>query len=188
MEESQQEPQERGKGLRDSNGLFSKFTVERRILPTLNQMHGSAKTFQHYSNRMKILKTKYLGAAELLRFSSGFGWDATTKRFTAPDEVWTEYIKAHPNYKKFRDETFEEFDDLKIIFERNLATGRSAIGLGDTTDARTTETAEAEKEQPNHGEEFSFNVQENYESQSSFFGSPSNDTVEKLPLRKKQKN
>ncbi|CAN7077253.1 unnamed protein product, partial [Brassica oleracea var. botrytis] len=211
MEESQQEPQERGKGsyvqwssqenktlinllldciaagLRDSNGLFSKFTVERRILPTLNQMHGSAKTFQHYSNRMKILKTKYLGAVELLRFSSGFGWDATTKRFTAPDEVWTEYIKAHPNYKKFRDETFEEFDDLKIIFERNLATGRSAIGLGDTTDAGTTETAEAEKEQPNHGEEFSFNIQENYESQSSFFGSPSNDTVEKLPLRKRQK-
>ena len=43
---------------------------------------------------MKILKTKYLGAAELLRFSSGFGWDATTKRFTAPDEVWTEYIKV----------------------------------------------------------------------------------------------
>lgn len=60
MEESQQEPQEGGKssyvqwspqenntlinllldcitaGLRDSNGLFSKFTVERRILPPLN--------------------------------------------------------------------------------------------------------------------------------------------------------
>ncbi|KAJ4889008.1 Myb/SANT-like domain protein [Raphanus sativus] len=43
---------------------------------------------------MKILKTKYLAAAELLRFSSGFGWDSATKRFTAPDEVWTEYIKA----------------------------------------------------------------------------------------------
>ena len=27
-------------GLRDSNGTFSKFTVERRILPTLNRMHG----------------------------------------------------------------------------------------------------------------------------------------------------
>ncbi|XP_056863329.1 uncharacterized protein At2g29880-like [Raphanus sativus] len=211
MEESQQEPQERGKGsyvqwspqenktlinllldcvaagLRDSNGLFSKFTVERRILPTLNQMHGSTKTFQHYSNRMKILKTKYLNAAELLRFSSGFGWDSTTKRFTAPDEVWAEYIKAHPNYKKFRDETFEEFDDLKIIFERNLATGRNAIGLGDTTDARTTGIAETEKERPNYGEEFPFNAPENYESQSSFFGSPSNDTVEKLPVRKRQR-
>ncbi|KAL0887404.1 hypothetical protein Bca101_011387 [Brassica carinata] len=150
-------------------------------------MHGSTKKFQHYSNRMKILKRKYLGAAELLRFSSGVGWDSTTKRFTAPDEVWTEYIKGHPNYKKFHDESFEEFDDLKIIFERNLATGRNATGLGDTTDARTTGIAETEKEQPNYGEEFSFDVQQKYESPSSFFGSPSNDTVEKLPVRKRQK-
>ena len=61
MEESQQEPQQRGKGsyvqwspqenktlinllldciaasLRDSNGLFSKFTVERRILFSTTQ-------------------------------------------------------------------------------------------------------------------------------------------------------
>lgn len=81
-------------GLRDSNGTFSKFTVERRILPTLNRMHEGNKNHQHYLNRMKILKTKYLNAAELLRFSSGFGWDSTTKRFTAPKEVWAEYLKV----------------------------------------------------------------------------------------------
>ena len=43
---------------------------------------------------MKIMKTKYLNAAELLRFSSGFGWDSTTKRFTASKEVWAEYLKV----------------------------------------------------------------------------------------------
>ncbi|CDY14966.1 BnaA10g08900D [Brassica napus] len=69
---------------------------------------------------MKILKTKYLNAAELLRFSSGFGWDSTTKRFTASKEVWAEYLKAHPKFKRFRDETFEEFDDLKLIFDKKL--------------------------------------------------------------------
>ncbi|WZZ74670.1 hypothetical protein YC2023_086040 [Brassica napus] len=57
-------------------------------------MHGCNKTYQHYSNRMKILKTKYLNAAELLLFSSGFGWDSTTKRFTASKEVWDEYLKV----------------------------------------------------------------------------------------------
>ncbi|CAN6882372.1 unnamed protein product [Brassica oleracea] len=55
-------------GLRDSNGTFIKFMVEKRILPTLNRFHGCKKTFQYYSNRMKILKTKYLNAAELLCF------------------------------------------------------------------------------------------------------------------------
>ena len=81
-------------GLRNSDGTFRKYTVERRILPTLNRLHGCSKTYQHYSNRMKILKTKYLNAAELLHFSSGFGWDSTTKRFTASKEVWTEYLKV----------------------------------------------------------------------------------------------
>uniref|UniRef100_A0A0D3D712 Uncharacterized protein n=1 Tax=Brassica oleracea var. oleracea TaxID=109376 RepID=A0A0D3D712_BRAOL len=136
-------------GLRDSNDTFSKFTVERRILPTLNRMHGCNKTYQHYSNRMKIMKTKYLNAAELLRFSSGFGWDSTTKRFTASKEVWDEYLKAHPKFKKFRDETFEEFDDLKLIFDKNIATDTNAIGLGETTDAQTVRVTETEKEQAN---------------------------------------
>ncbi|KAG5388671.1 hypothetical protein IGI04_030212 [Brassica rapa subsp. trilocularis] len=55
--------------------------------------------------------------AELLCFRSGFGWDSTTKWFTALKEVWTEYLKAHPNFKKFSDETFEEYDDLKVILQ-----------------------------------------------------------------------
>ena len=45
-------------------------------------------------------------------------------------------------------ESFEEFDDLKIIFDKNIATGTNAIGLGDTTDAqKTVGVAETEKEQ-----------------------------------------
>ncbi|CAN6914094.1 unnamed protein product [Brassica oleracea] len=117
-------------------------------------MHGCNKTYQHYSNRMKIMKTKYLNAAELLRFSSGFGWDSTTKRFTASKEVWAEYLKVkkHKAFKKFRDETFEEFDDLKLIFDKNIATGTNAIGLGETTDAQTVRVTETEKEQANCGE------------------------------------
>ncbi|VYS68247.1 unnamed protein product [Arabidopsis thaliana] len=94
-------------GWRNSSGVFSKFTVERKILPIVNQKHGSDKTHKHYLNRMKTLKGKY----------------------------------AHPSYKKFKDETFEEFDDLKMIFEDNIATGGNAIELGDGTDARTCEIA-----------------------------------------------
>ncbi|CAF1928330.1 unnamed protein product, partial [Brassica napus] len=80
-----------------------------------NQTHGSSKTFSHYINKMKILKTKYLSGDELLRFSFGFGCDSTTKRFMAREEVWTEYIKLQKNCG----ETFEELDDLNVIFERN---------------------------------------------------------------------
>lgn len=88
-------------GWRDSSGVFSKFTVERKILPVLNQKHGGGKVFKHYQNKMKNLKGKYLSGVELLRCSSGFGWDPNTKRFTAPDEVWTNYLKVNYTYVSF---------------------------------------------------------------------------------------
>ncbi|KAL1218910.1 hypothetical protein V5N11_010796 [Cardamine amara subsp. amara] len=60
-------------GWRDVNGVFSKFTVERRIQPALNQTHKGNKNHKHYANKMKILKGKYLSGVEFLQFSSGFG-------------------------------------------------------------------------------------------------------------------
>lgn len=59
-------------GMRDSNGIFNKFMVERRIIIILNQTRKCTKTYQHYHNRMKTLKAKYISGAELLRFSSGY--------------------------------------------------------------------------------------------------------------------
>ncbi|CAH2071761.1 unnamed protein product [Thlaspi arvense] len=90
--------------------------------------------------------------------------------------------------KSFVIETFEDFDDLKVIFEKNVASGKSAIGLGNTTDARTCGISETGKEKTNDGEEFSINVEEDYETPSSFFCSSSMDTLEKLPVRKRQRN
>lgn len=78
-------------------GKFNQLTVETRILPTLKAELGSTKTYNQYKNRMKILRSKYQSLADLLRFSSGFGWDPETKRFTASDEVWSTYLKVE-NY------------------------------------------------------------------------------------------
>ncbi|CAG7870056.1 unnamed protein product [Brassica rapa] len=81
------------RGWRDSNGSMTKTTVEAKILPVLNKQLRCNKSYKHYTNRMKSLRKEYNGYAELLRCSSGFGWDPITKRFTAPDEVWKEYFK-----------------------------------------------------------------------------------------------
>ncbi|XP_010495586.1 PREDICTED: uncharacterized protein At2g29880-like [Camelina sativa] len=69
---------------------------------------------------MKVLRGRYNGLAELFRFSSGFGWDPVTKKFTARDEVWDDYLK-----------------DLHMIFSTNVATGKNAMGLGDAIDEDT---------------------------------------------------
>ncbi|XP_010463156.1 PREDICTED: uncharacterized protein At2g29880-like [Camelina sativa] len=83
---------------------------------------------------MKILRGKYNNFTEFLRFSSGFGWDPETKKFTATDEVWDTFLKAHPTKTHLRDESFEDFGDLRIIFALNTATGQNVVGLGDVVD------------------------------------------------------
>ncbi|KAL1200341.1 hypothetical protein V5N11_034085 [Cardamine amara subsp. amara] len=131
-------------GFRDASGKFNKLTVETRILTKLNEKLGSKKTYPQYRNRMKIFKQKYQSWTDLLRFSSGFGWDPETKKFTARDEVWDDYLKAHPNHKSMRDESFEDFEDLRIIFGSIIATGQNAVGLGDPIDADTYQAGEKE--------------------------------------------
>lgn len=81
-------------GWRDASGAISKQTVETKILPILNEKLGCQKTYKHYQNRMKWFKNQYQTFADLLRYSSGFGWDAVSKKFTADNEIWEDYFKV----------------------------------------------------------------------------------------------
>lgn len=73
---------------------FTRPMMETRILPELNEKLGTNKTYDEYMNRMKNLKKKYQNLVELLRFSSGFGWNPETMKLTSTDEVWEEYLKV----------------------------------------------------------------------------------------------
>ena len=41
-----------------------------------------------------------------------------------------------------RDDSFEDFEDLKMVFESNIATGQNAMGVGDPIDADTYQGGE----------------------------------------------
>ncbi|CAH2060786.1 unnamed protein product [Thlaspi arvense] len=114
-------------GFRQSDGKFNKLTIETRILSTLNQELGSSITYSQYRNWIKMLKARYQSLAEFLRCSSGFGWDRETKKFTADDEVWNVYLKAHPDKKYMRDDSFEDYEELKTIYGPNTASGQNDI-------------------------------------------------------------
>ncbi|XP_060670867.1 uncharacterized protein At2g29880-like [Ziziphus jujuba] len=124
------------RGWRDNNSVFSKLTVESKILPTLNEALGCNKNYSQYQSRLKWFKTHYQTFSQLMCFNSGFGWDATTQRFTATDEIWDNYFKSHPNQKHLRTDTFADFEDLKIAVGNGTAIGKNSIGLGDDTDAK----------------------------------------------------
>ncbi|RIA04234.1 hypothetical protein BRARA_K01545 [Brassica rapa] len=57
-------------GFRDASGKFNKLTFETRVLSVLRQQLGSKKTYGHYKNRMKILKTRYHNLTDFLRCNS----------------------------------------------------------------------------------------------------------------------
>lgn len=86
------------RGWRDpQSGLIDKKTVESKILPSFNKKLGCEKTYKHYTHRVKWFKKQYSMYSELMRHSSGFGWDPIMKRITASDEVWEDYFKVR-NY------------------------------------------------------------------------------------------
>ncbi|CAN7019384.1 unnamed protein product, partial [Brassica oleracea var. botrytis] len=74
---------------------------------------------------------------DLLRFSSGFGWDKDTKKFTAPNEVWNEYLQV---------------DNLLKVYGQNIAKGNNTVGLGDTTNARTYIARDNDGDDENDGD------------------------------------
>ncbi|BBG99306.1 hypothetical protein Prudu_008948 [Prunus dulcis] len=132
----------------DANGMLSKATVETKILPKINEK----------LSRLKHFKREYQKYSQLIRHSFGFGWDPTTKKFTAPEEVWKDYFKSHPKDTNIQTKTCEDYEDLQIIIGNATTIGRNSLGLGDDTDARTfrVEDRHVEIEDfafiPNHNE------------------------------------
>ncbi|PRQ19729.1 hypothetical protein RchiOBHm_Chr7g0220391 [Rosa chinensis] len=82
--------------------------------------------------------------SELMCHSSGFRWDPIMKRITASDEVWEDYFKAHQKNRSLRNQTFIDYEDLKIAVGNRIATGKFSISLGDDTDATTYMVEESE--------------------------------------------
>ncbi|KAL1815066.1 hypothetical protein ACET3Z_017640 [Daucus carota] len=114
------------RGWRDNSGVFTKQIVEDRILPALNAKLGC----------------RWIAYSTLLKFNSGFGYDSISKKFTAPNEVWDDYLKAHPKDKSLRDGVCDDYEDLQIVVGGGVAIGKNSIGLGNATDARTLQASE----------------------------------------------
>lgn len=125
------------RGWRDNSGIFTKGTVEERILPVLNERLGCNKTYNNYQSRLKWYKNRWLAYSALMKNGSGFGYDHSTKKFTASDEVWDTYLAAHPKDGYLRYGVFTDYEDLEIALGNGVAIGKSSIGLGNATDART---------------------------------------------------
>jgi Myb/SANT-like DNA-binding domain len=71
---------------------------------------------QQLHSHCGVLERKYNIYNALIN-NSGFGP-------TAADEVWSAYLKAHPDASEFRGKPFVLFDDLDSMFTGKVATGK----------------------------------------------------------------
>ncbi|CAH9092762.1 unnamed protein product [Cuscuta europaea] len=109
-------------GWRDINGVISKQMVETLLLPMLKEKLGHEIAYNHYQSRVKLFKKKYSNYAQLMRHNSGFGWDPITKKFTAADEVWSDYLKSNPSHGHLRTGTFSDYEHLRVAVGNGTAT------------------------------------------------------------------
>jgi hypothetical protein len=83
--------------------------------------YDKSQLHSHYA----VLKKKY-HIYKALQDNSGFGIDPNTGGPTAPAEVWSSYIQAHPDAAQFRYKSLTLVDELDSIFSGKVATGKYA--------------------------------------------------------------
>lgn len=88
-------------------------------------------TVQQLQSKFNDLKRKYQIFHSLVE-NSGFGWNEEKRIPTAPQEVWDEYLKAHPKAAPFKNSTLENYEELDDIFNGRVATGKFATSSNET--------------------------------------------------------
>ncbi|CAA0810730.1 Unknown protein [Striga hermonthica] len=66
-----------------------------------------------------------------MRHNSGFGWNSTTKFFTADDEIWKDYFKSHPRDSSLQTDPHPDYEDLKIAVGNGTTRGTHSIAIED---------------------------------------------------------
>lgn len=70
---------------------------------------------QKVINRLKTIKKRYRVIKDILS-QDGFWWNPNTKMIECDsDELWKNYVAAHPNARGLRGKQIEMYDELKIV-------------------------------------------------------------------------
>ncbi|KAI8026953.1 Uncharacterized protein LOK49_LG02G02541 [Camellia lanceoleosa] len=83
---------------------------------------------QKLKGKFARLKARYKEFVAL-KNHTGLGWDPITQTVTAPDDVWENYVQAHPNAKQFQTKGLEHYELMSEIFAKSFATGAFSVLL-----------------------------------------------------------
>ncbi|KAL5706491.1 hypothetical protein ACHQM5_024651 [Ranunculus cassubicifolius] len=93
---------------------------------------GVGFTIDMLKNHYRAVKKAHAAIKTLLG-EIGFGWDEEKEMVCVDDEqVWDDYIKAHPDFKVWRTKSMAGYDQVCIIFGDGGATGKFSCAFKDT--------------------------------------------------------
>ncbi|ONM19688.1 Actin-7 [Zea mays] len=109
------------------NGYTS--VLEARLAEKLPDSKISATP--HIESRLRYFKTKYSALEQMLN-KSGFTWDPTKKMIQCEKQQYETHCKNNPDAKGLYGVSFPYYDELSMVYSKDMATGE---GAEDMTDA-----------------------------------------------------
>ncbi|KAM6542886.1 hypothetical protein CsatB_007333 [Cannabis sativa] len=124
-----------------TSGQFSSKTSA-RILEDLQSKSKRKYVMKQVKQKFHRLRIRYREFSELSK-QTGFGWSREKDTVIAPEEVWQNYIRAHPRAAQYQKKGCDHFRLLELIFSKSTATGlhhrSAASGPPNTNDEREME-------------------------------------------------
>ncbi|XP_042476543.1 L10-interacting MYB domain-containing protein-like [Macadamia integrifolia] len=84
------------------------------MITSFNTKFGFQYEKDVLKNRYRGLRRQY-STIKVLLGQSGFGWDKTRQMISADDNVWDDYIKAHPTVRVYRNKIIPYYSGLCVI-------------------------------------------------------------------------
>ncbi|PWA51283.1 hypothetical protein CTI12_AA465020 [Artemisia annua] len=116
------------------NGFKPGYEKAVQALLDVSLPNSGLKADPHIKSRLKTLKKNFSIVHDMLSgtgATSGFGWDPEKCVLSAPDDVWTAYLKDKKYAAPFRNKALPYYEKLCTIFGKDRATGSRAEDLGD---------------------------------------------------------
>ncbi|XP_016440075.2 uncharacterized protein LOC107765891 [Nicotiana tabacum] len=107
----------------------------------MNKLYGDKLDKTKMKNRMRTLKKTYATMKRTAQHS-GFGWNEETRKFDAEDDVWEQYLAAHPKDAKYKTKKLLDYNTLALIFGDTVSDGRNGYEVNDTEDFQNKFSAE----------------------------------------------
>ncbi|KAL7262953.1 hypothetical protein ACSBR1_001174 [Camellia fascicularis] len=96
-------------------------TIEDEMTKKVGKNYGQKKLKGKFA-RLKANYKEFVA----LKNHTGLGWDPVTQTVTAPDDVWENYVQAHPTAKQFQTKGLKHYELMSEIFAKSFATGAFA--------------------------------------------------------------